>query len=69
VASLHGPPEPPRGQDEPPDTLTAINAVLRVFAGIVERDGLAPDDVPRIAALRRALVRLRDRLEAENNGR
>lgn len=61
------PPEPPDGQDDPPDVRTAIHAVVRVFDELHERHDLDPDLVLRIAALRSALARLRTRLDQEED--
>lgn len=63
------PPEPATGQDGPPDVATAVHAVIRVFreilAGPPDRV-LDADTLNRIAALWRALERLRDHLDREN---
>ena len=65
------PPERPNGQDEPPDVRTAVVAVLLFLGDVADYvDAQFPDEATRdlrerIGAHRRALRRLRARLEAE----
>ena len=62
------PPEPPGGQDDPPDVRTAVVAVLWLLNDVLEHFERPhnPDTAEalrvRIHAHRRALRRLRDRL-------
>lgn len=59
------PPDPPGGQDDPPDVRTAVHATLRILDEIVDRGVLADDHelFLRVAAIRSALNRLRRHLE------
>lgn len=60
---MTGPAEPTGGQDDPPDTLTAVRAVLRFLADA--RPQLGEDLAGRADALAAALRRLHDHLEGE----
>jgi hypothetical protein len=55
--------DPPGGQDDPPDPLTAVRALIG-FLDDLTGEPLGPDLTRRRVALRRALGRLRDHLEA-----
>ena len=69
IPSAGAPVEPATGQDGPPDVATAIRAVIRVFREILDNSpgrALGASELNRIAALHRALERLRDHLEREN---
>lgn len=59
------PPEPPAGQDEPPDVRTAVHATVRILDEILTRHALDehPDLLLRVTALESALDRLRRNLE------
>lgn len=69
--SSERPVEPSGGQDEPPDVLTAVRAVMVLLSDIHDR--LAhPDELDddadlalRLAAMHAAFSRLRHRLESE----
>lgn len=67
--NLHSlPPEPRGGQDdEPPDVLLAVRAVIRLFDDIDQRGGLDNDLLLRLLALRAALNRLRKHLERDDD--
>lgn len=64
------PPEPADGQDPgPPDVRLAVRAAVELLGDIDRRkvlDAHNPDLALRVAALRRALLRLRDHLGAES---
>lgn len=59
------PPEPPDGQDDPPDVRTAVHATVRILAVVLDRRALDshPDLLLQVSALHHALARLRERLE------